>query len=184
MIDAEALRLLRWLADVEAIKQLKHTYCGHCDAGYDADRLAGLFTEDAVWDGGPMGVHRGREAIRTFFRGSSARVPFALHMVTNPVIEVAGDRATGSWYLWQPMVYALQDGEEAYWMSARYDDRYLRCADGWKFEHVAVTLKILSPYAQGFGKVRLADVYGARADAGDSRFALSEFPERIDRVKP
>ena len=161
MMDAQALKLLQWLADVEAIKQLKHRYCAHCDADYDADRLAELFTEDAVWDGGVLGFHDGREAIRRFFLGSSARVSFAMHMVANPVIEVDGDRATGQWYLWQPMVYALPGGDQAHWLSARYDDRYRRCADGWKFEHVAITIKFLSPYEQGFAKVRIADVHGA-----------------------
>ena len=159
MDNPESLRLLRWLADVEQIKQLKHTYCGHCDAGYDADRLAELFTDDAIWDGGPIGVHHGREAIRTFFKGSSKRVPFALHMVMNPVIQVEGDQAHGSWYLWQPLVYALQQGEEAYWLSGRYDDQYRRVANSWKFSKVSLTLKILAPYSKGFGQARINNVY-------------------------
>jgi uncharacterized protein (TIGR02246 family) len=158
----DTAKLVRWLADIEAIKQLKHTYCGFCDAGYDADGIASLFTEDAVWDGGPMGTHDGREAIRTFFQGSSKRVPFALHMVVNPIIQVDGDTATGSWYLWQPMVYALPEGEHAYWMSARYDDRYRRTPQGWQFERVAITLKVLAPYEKGFAGNRIDDVYGRR----------------------
>ncbi len=162
MDRSDSADLLRWLVDVEAIKQLKHTYCGHCDAGYDADRLAALFTEDAIWDGGPIGTHRGREAIRTFFQGSSKRVPFALHMVMNPVIQVVADSATGSWYLWQPLVYALQEGEEAYWLSGRYDDRYRRTAEGWKFSQVTLTLKILAPYSKGFGQTRISNVYQSR----------------------
>ena len=39
------------LEDIEEIKKLKHRYCALCDADYDADALAELFTEDAVWDG-------------------------------------------------------------------------------------------------------------------------------------
>ena len=166
MDDAETIKLVRWLADVERIKQLKHTYCALCDDHYNADGLAALFTEDAVWDGGPMGVQRGRAAIRSFFEGSSKRVPFALHMVTNPIIEVEGDTATGSWYLWQPMVYALPEGEQAYWMSVRYDDRYRREPQGWRFEYVRITLKVLSPYDQGFAKARIADVYGTLSARG------------------
>lgn len=161
MNDAESARLIRWLADVEAIKQLKHRYCSYCDDSYDADKLTSLFTDDAVWDGGPIGTHHGREAIRAFFKGSSKRVSFALHMVMNPVIEVKDDRASGNWYLWQPLVYAFKDGEQAYWLSGRYDDRYLRQADGWKFERVALTLKILTPYTKGFGEERITNVYGS-----------------------
>ena len=134
MTDPDTARLVRELADIEAIRQLKHRYCALCDANYDADPLAELFTEDAVWDGGPIGAHTGREAIRSFFRGSPNRVPWALHMVTNPIIEVDGDSATGQWYLWEPLVYALPEGNEAWWMSARYDDRYRRTPQGWKDE--------------------------------------------------
>jgi uncharacterized protein (TIGR02246 family) len=152
--------LLQRLLDAEAIRHLKHRYCALCDANYDADGLAALFTEDAVWDGGLMGVHHGREAIRRFFTGSSARVPFALHMVTNPIIAVEGDRASGSWYLWQPMVYTLPGGEQAYWMSARYDDRYVRVEQEWLFERVTISLRMLAPYASGWAPDRITNVYG------------------------
>ena len=70
---AETARLVRQLADIESIRQLKHRYCELCDADYDADALAALFTDDAVWDGGPMGAHHGRDAIRRFFEGSCTR---------------------------------------------------------------------------------------------------------------
>lgn len=44
---------------IESIKQLEARYCAACaacDDGYDPDRLAALFTEDAVWDGGNPAV--------------------------------------------------------------------------------------------------------------------------------
>ena len=47
---------LRRLEDIEAIKQLKAQYCSYCDDQYDVEGLAGLFTDDAVWDGGILGV--------------------------------------------------------------------------------------------------------------------------------
>ena len=43
-------RRIKELEDKEEIKQLKHRYCCLCDNTYDADALAELFTEDAVWD--------------------------------------------------------------------------------------------------------------------------------------
>jgi hypothetical protein len=64
-MDLEALeRRIRRLEDLEEIKQLKARYAAYCDAGYDADALADLFTTDAVWDGGMLGRNEGREAIR------------------------------------------------------------------------------------------------------------------------
>ena len=153
-----------WLA----ITQLYADYAAAVDSG-QWDLWPEFFTEDAVWDGGPIGAHHGREAIRAFFRGSPARVPFALHLVTNPIIDVDGDAATGRWYLWEPLVYAFPDGERAYWMSARYDDRYRRTAQGWKFERVAITMKMLAPYDEGWAPARIRDVYAAlRRDGAKS----------------
>jgi hypothetical protein len=68
MTDLES-RLAR-LEDREQLRELKHRYPALCDADYYADGLAELFTPDAVWDGGAMGRHEGREAIRAFFAGS------------------------------------------------------------------------------------------------------------------
>jgi ketosteroid isomerase-like protein len=147
---------VRWLEDIEQLKQLKHRYAAHCDDDYDADKLAPLFTADAVWDGGPMGRYEGREAIREFFEGASSVVPFAIHHVTNPILEVDGDRASGRWYLWQPVVFSR--GDQALWMAARYDDVYRREQGQWRFAQVDVKLRMLSPYEQGFAKARMIDV--------------------------
>jgi limonene-1,2-epoxide hydrolase len=125
---------IRRLEDIEAVKQLKYRYCMACDDDYNPAELAPLFTEDAVWDGGAMGRFEGREAIRTFFAGASKLVPFAVHQVTNPVIEIDGDLAHGHWYLWEPIVFA--QGDHALWMAGRYDDRYRRDGDRWLFEAV------------------------------------------------
>jgi hypothetical protein len=60
-------RRIRVLEDIETIKKLKARYCALCDEHFDADGLAVLFTEDAVWDRGALGCYRGRKAIQTFF---------------------------------------------------------------------------------------------------------------------
>jgi hypothetical protein len=105
-MDLEALeRRIQRLEDLEAIKQLKARYAAYCDANYDADALADLFTEDAIWDGGLLGYNEGREVIRQFFRGSSQRIAFALHYIVSPLIEIDGDTASGTWYLWQTCTY-------------------------------------------------------------------------------
>ena len=147
---------IRRLEDIEALKQLKHRYAAACDDDYDADRLAPLFTEDAIWDGGILGRFVGREAIREFFRGTPAIVPFAIHHVTNPILEVDGDVATGQWYLWQPLTFAR--GEQAFWLAARYEDRYRREPDGWRFERVTIHVRALSPYEEGWARVQMAEV--------------------------
>ena len=95
-------RRLRVMEDVEEIKRLKARYCAYCDDNYNATAIASLFTEDAVWDGGIRGRADGRQGIHDFFFQASQRLPFAIHMVMNPDIEVNGDTATGSWYRSKP----------------------------------------------------------------------------------
>ena len=146
---------VRRLEDLESIRQLKYRYCNLCDDGYPPDALAALFTDDAVWDGGLLGKSEGRAAIRKFFAGCSKTVSFAIHHVINPIIEVDGDAATGLWLLWQPLVFARAD--RAAWLAARYHDRYVRVDGEWRFQHVLVETRALSPYEEGFAKVRIGE---------------------------
>jgi hypothetical protein len=41
---------LQVLEDAEAIRNLKARYAAFCDSQYDADGIAMLFTEDALWE--------------------------------------------------------------------------------------------------------------------------------------
>lgn len=146
---------IRRLEDLEAIKTLKFRYANYCDDGYPPDLLAPLFSENAIWDGHSLGRFEGREAIRAFFASCSKTVTFAVHHMINPVIQIDGDRATGDWVLWQPIVFAR--GNRAAWLAARYHDRYLRIDGVWRFEHVDVDVKALSPYESGFAQVLVGD---------------------------
>jgi uncharacterized protein (TIGR02246 family) len=141
---------LRVLEDIEAIKQLKARYATACDDNYNADAIAELFTEDAVWDGGTLGKAHGREKIRTFFRHAPAFFPFAIHHVMNPMIEVDGDHAHAQWYLLQPATMAK--GNQAVWLAATYHDDYVRAGGKWLFQHLRVTARFLTPYDEGWAK--------------------------------
>jgi len=82
---------VRTLADVEEIKALKARYAAACDDNYDAEAIAVLFTEDAIWDGGNFGKAVGRESIRRFFCRATEIFPFAIHNVMNPRINESTD---------------------------------------------------------------------------------------------
>ena len=145
---------IRKLEDIEEIKKLKHSYCALCDDHYDADALAELFTEDAIWDGMERGRNDGREAIRQSFRDAPTRLPFAIHMVMNSIIEVDGDRATGVWYLFQPCTYA--EGNQAVWGSARYDEEYVRVNGKWMFQHLTLSSHFWTPFDKGWAEAKFA----------------------------
>jgi len=138
------------LEDIEAIKRLKARYADACDRGYDADTLASLFAEEAVWDGGTFGRYEGREAIRAFFQGVSSDITFAMHYMMNPIIEVDGDTATGEWHLFQTCTFA--DGNQAIFGAARYDEEYRRIDGEWQFWRLALISSFWTPYEEGWVK--------------------------------
>jgi ketosteroid isomerase-like protein len=154
MTPPDLERRIRALEDIEEIKVLKRRYCAYCDDSYDADGIASLFTSDAVWDGGLRGKCEGREEIRSFFQKAPERMPFAIHMVLNPIIEVNGDTAKGTWYLFQPCTWA--DGNRAVWGSARYDEDYVRVDGRWMFQHLRVTSYFWTPFEDGWVKTQFA----------------------------
>ena len=153
MTDLEAR--IRRLEDIEAIKQLKANYCAACDDNYDADRLASLFTQDAVWDGGgTFGVAEGREGIRRHFQGAAKRVTIARHQVMNPIIEITSDTATGHWLLFQPCTNADRSGEKAMWLAATYSDTYARIYGEWLLARTTIDVAFFTPFDQGWVEQR------------------------------
>jgi hypothetical protein len=150
-IDQLAARV-QVLEDIEAIRRLKARYADLCDRGYPPDEIAALFAEDAVWDGGVFGRHVGRAAIRDFFARASDQIPFALHYVTNPIIEVAGDRATGVWHLFQACTFADEAGPQPVWGGARYHEEYVRDDGAWRFWRLRLDSSFWTPFETGWVK--------------------------------
>jgi len=115
--------------DADAIQLLKARYGEITDSRYlaleneaelasIADRIAGLFSEDAVWDGGAaLGLCEGRAAIAERFRKPTLQ--FAHHFFMKPRIEVDLDTATGRWDILAPCT--TLDGKP-FWMAGVEDD--------------------------------------------------------------
>ena len=149
-----AIRLQR-LEDIESIKQLKARYCAFCDENYHPQGIASLFTDDGVWDGGDLGRAEGNAEITKFFEQAPSAFSFAIHNVMNPIIEVDGDRATGRWYLLQPLIRRSRDGKErAMWLAGRYEDEYVRIGPEWKFKRLKFITRFLASYEEGWAKGR------------------------------
>lgn len=97
----------------------------------DHDRLASLFTPDAVVripDAGLEAV--GRDQIRAFGARRQVTMEFFIQTTHPGFIQLAGDVATGRTYLCE--LIRLRDGG-SHLNYGVYHDRYQRTADGWKF---------------------------------------------------
>ena len=127
------------LIDRMALRRLVDEYAIASD-GFDNERYAALFTEDASFSataGGatePFTTANGRAEI--------ARVPDAnrvfeqtFHEMANHVVEIDGDRATGVVYcLGRHMLPASAGGaQEVLVLPVRYHDEYVKTAAGWRF---------------------------------------------------
>ena len=149
---AELQNRVRAVEDVEAIRNLKARYAAYCDDNYNADKIAELFVEDAVWEAGSFGRFEGREAIRGFFRKASEIFTFALHYGLNPHIEVTGDTARARWYLFMPCTVA--EGNQALWRAGIDDEEYVRVDGKWMFKSKNATTIFSSPFEEGWAKVQ------------------------------
>jgi ketosteroid isomerase-like protein len=139
----ERIERLQVLEDAEAIRNLKARYAALCDSQYDADGIAMLFTEDALWESPGLGRFEGREAIRNFFQRASKIFSFAIHYSLNGHIKVEGDTARARWYLFMPCSVAA--GNQAMWRAGIDHEAYARVGGSCWAGRVAVSQPAKDP---------------------------------------
>ena len=140
---------LRRLEDIEEIRRLKVRYFEACDGGFDAipshvpEDIAGTFAAEGEWDGGPFGKRVGPGAIADFYREVPQTLAFTV--LSEPTIDVYGDRGTGRWNL---IVYS-QHGDTARLTGGVHHDEYVRTVDGWRIARTryASAIQMISPNA-------------------------------------
>ena len=83
---------LRRLESIEEIKQLIARYAKACDLNGDAAMLSTCFTQDVVWNCKEVGHWEGRDsAVKGIHESCTVKLPWALHYMTQPVIDVDDD---------------------------------------------------------------------------------------------
>jgi hypothetical protein len=154
---------LRAVEDVQAIQRLKAHYAELVDRRYVGGRpregpalheiaceIAALFTEDAVWDGGPtLGRCEGRDAI--YARMREPTLAFSWHFFLKPRIQVDGDTATARWDILSPCT--TRDGRP-HWLVGTEDDRYRRVGDAWLHSRMSLSVVFLAPHETGWASAR------------------------------
>ena len=149
----ELMARLEKLEDLEAIRRLKHKYCGHCDNEFQAGKIAALFTDDGVWEAGePWGNFVGREAIAEFFRGMPEAVSFSVHALSNEEIDIDGDTATARWRTVIPVTLNSEDGGVSHWMFCDYTDEYKKVDGHWLFSRIKADVLRSGDHAEGWSQ--------------------------------
>jgi hypothetical protein len=147
------------LEDAEAIRRLKWRYAELVDERYargaprepaELERIAGevaaLFTEDAIWDGGPaLGRCRGRAEIAA--RMAAPTLRFSRHYFVAPRIEVEGTRARGRFELLAPCT--TRDGRP-HWMAGVEEDEYEKLEGVWLHRSMRLRVVFMAPHERGW----------------------------------
>lgn len=132
-------RRIQELLDRADITDLLDRYLRSLDDGvFDEQWARAYFTEDVTAEM-PIGTVHGRDAVLAHIRRGMALFDRTVHLGTNPVIELDGDRARvrGA----QLSTHVLADGSESIFISAGHTDTDLvRTADGWRISASALRI--------------------------------------------
>jgi uncharacterized protein (TIGR02246 family) len=125
---------IRQLEDQLAIQRIIVDYAARLDA-QDFDGYADLFAREGEWRNGDT-VRRGREEIKAMLVGLFGNPPAGFvnresyHLVSNPQVEVDGDRATArSRHL---LLMRGEDGAPVPELAGLYEDEFIREDGQWK----------------------------------------------------
>jgi ketosteroid isomerase-like protein len=153
----ELERRVQRLEDIEAIRDLKASYGQVCDQGYDPDKLAAMFTEDAEFnltEKGTTQTSKGRAAIRERFLLMPKRIEFAAHyFIQQAKIAVEGNTAAASWLMWTPQTLA---GGQSVFSSGIEHDVYEKVNGKWLFKKTTLDVLFRAAYGKGWGEIKLA----------------------------
>lgn len=125
------------LEDKEAIRDLLSSYCHYVDRG-DPNGLLAQFTEDGVWDGGPLGRYEGA-AMRQFLgAAASAADGKRRHFLANEVITVTGNTATARCYF---LIVNVAETGGSIAFAGFYDDRLVKLGGRWLFKQRVIQMQ-------------------------------------------
>lgn len=121
------------LHDEREIRRLATTYARSVDTG-DVEGFLAIFADDAVLEGAGFRYDT-RAALAEVPRKVQRKYLKAWHTLLNSIIDVDGDRASGTTYsLAYHLTPAAEGRANCYVMAITYSDDYRRTADGWRIE--------------------------------------------------
>ena len=144
--------IVRRLQDVDDIKTLRHKYAYGANIidGQPGDlkAFAALFAHDASFDVG-MGEAIGPAAIEAMMVTLTTQWKCAMHYMLNPVIELDGDKAKGTFT--GLFAFTSDTSPRPVFLSNIYSDTYVRTKDGWRFQSVRVRMTFADPvFLEGY----------------------------------
>jgi hypothetical protein len=141
-VEAQEAKLIRELADREAIRDLMYRYGRGVDS-VNLEMVLSTFDDPSsliIQTGsGPQERHEGRKAVEVFYQGRAVHNKtnrLIRHRYKNPLIELSGDTATASVY-WDEI---REENNTLIQAGGTYFDKLRRTRDGWKFSERLIRL--------------------------------------------
>jgi ketosteroid isomerase-like protein len=130
------------LEEKDAIHEIMANYCFYFDAA-EFDDWLDLFTEDGTFDGGSRGIHKGKDALRTFVQNFplTGGSPMLRHCVMNEIIKVDGDTASAKSYVL--VVRPSGEGALVNGLAGRYEDQFVKQGDRWLLKYRKVHFDLM-----------------------------------------
>ncbi len=131
------------LADIAAINDCKarFVYCldDVVNFGRDGEEIAvKLLCEDAKLTMGDAPTVHGSRSIYTGLVSTlkAAGYTYMSHMLSNPVIDVAGNTALGRWYVYCVIKNSNEPGKDYTWLHASYETAFRKEGDQWRLASI------------------------------------------------
>lgn len=144
---------IRKVEDFQEITNLQARYAFLIDE-LELDDLVELFAEDFVWEVGfdRMTRFTSKPDLLEFLKRFSKENTMQRHQPITPYIEIDGDSAKGTWYLFGMTTSVTPQGEGARWVQGKYKNEYVRIGGVWKFSRLSFKFTFHTPYEDGWVK--------------------------------
>ncbi len=149
------------LEDIEEIKKVKAKFFYFQDH-FRTDELMELFTENAELDYRPLLTEKmvGKEQIAPLFNKETMVQweRMARHNMTNTIIDVDGEKATGIFYMYGVATLISPQKDIAIVEHLTYEDEFVKENGTWKINKLRGTTAFISPYEDGWVKTPMFDL--------------------------
>jgi ketosteroid isomerase-like protein len=148
-LELNALRhRLRRLEDIEDIRRLRMQYHYFVNEGLFS-RAPEIYTDDALVVWSSAGTARGHKQIIELFHTLPKQADFVKHFVSNHIVDVDGDEATGLAYV--DARYAAK-GQSSL-IAGKYEERYRRTEAGWRISETILDTYFKATIQEGWANM-------------------------------
>lgn len=144
---------IRKVEDFQDVTNLQAKYSHFVDSG-QLEKLLELFSEDFAWEVGykKMVKITSKPELLEYLKQADAGNVMMRHQVQSPIIEIDGDKAKATWYMFGPGTSKTPSGEVANWTQGIYNNEYVREQGVWNISLLHFKFDFRTTFDEGWIK--------------------------------